>query len=209
MAASEQLRAAYRLQLAGKAADVKAAEAAHRDLVKKATQAAREILEAAGNASGPAMDAIRETLDTLPGADRPGRLTKPLKRTGFEALQGFTVSATPKAIKPKARPATKEPPANTLTAKERKASEADERERKMTIERLRFAEAAEREAEAALERTRRAVERAQRVRERIAGELADAAEAEKKLRKEETARESAYDKAVADRERLTRLSARN
>ncbi len=76
----------------------------------------------------------------------------------------------------------------------------------MTTERLRFAEAAEREAEAALERTRRAVERAQRVRERIAGELADAAEAEKKLRKEETARESAYDKAVADRERLTKQS---
>jgi hypothetical protein len=204
VAASEKLRAAYRLQLAGKAADVKAAETAHRDLVKKATQAARDILDAAGNASGPAMDAIRETLDTLPGADRPGRLTKPLKRTGFEALQGFTVSSrrsSPESSRAKAD----SPP----TAKERKASEAEERERKMTTERLRFAEAAEREAEAALERTRRAVERAQRVRERIAGELAEAAEAEKKLRKEETARQSAYDKAVADRERLTKMSSRN
>ena len=209
IAASEKLRAAYRLQLAGKPADVKAAETAHRDLVKKATQAAREILEAAGNASAPAMDAIRETLDTLPGADRPGRLTKPLKRTGFEALQGFTVSATPKPIKMKPQPAMTAPPANAVTAKERKASEAEARERKMTIERLRFAEAAEREAEAALERTRRAVERAQRVRERIAGELADATDAEKKLRKEEAARESAYDKAVADRERLTTLSSQN
>jgi len=74
----------------------------------------------------------------------------------------------------------------------------------MTTERLRFAEAAERDAEAALERTRRAVERAQRVRERIEGELAEATEAEKKLRKEETARKSAYDKTVADRERLAK-----
>ena len=155
------------------------------------------------------MDAIRETLDTLPGADRPGRLTKPIKRTGFEALQGFTVSAAPKPIKAKPQPARQEPPANELTAKERKASEAEERERKMTIERLRFAEAAEREAEAALERTRRAVERAQRVRERIAGELADATEAEKKLRKEATARQSAYDKTVAERQRLAKLSSRN
>ena len=50
IAASEKLRAAYRLQLAGKSADVKAAETAHRELVKKATQAAREILEAAVHA---------------------------------------------------------------------------------------------------------------------------------------------------------------
>ena len=209
IAASEKLRAAYRQQLAGKSSDVKGAETAHRELVKKATQAAREILEAAGNASGPVMESIRETLDTLPGADRPGRLTKPLKRTGFEALQGFTVSARPKPIKAKPQPATKEPPASGLTAKERKANEAEERERKMTTERLRFAEAAEREAEAALERTRRALERAQRVRERIEGELADATEAEKKLRKEEAARKSAHDKAVVARERLAKLSSRN
>lgn len=203
-AASEKLRAAYRQQLAGKSSDVKGAETAHRELVKQATLAAREILEAAGNASAPVMEAIRETLDTLPGADRPGRLTRPLKRTGFEALQGFTVSATPKPIKTAPQRAPQQPPAKQLSPKERKADKAEERERKMTTERLRFAEAAEREAEAALERTRRAVERAQRVRERVEGELAEASEAEKKLRKEETARESAYDKAVAERERLSR-----
>lgn len=207
IAASEKLRAAYRQQLAGKSSDVKAAETAHRELVKKATQAAREILEAAGNASGPVMDAIRETLDTLPGADRPGRLTRPLKRTGFEALQGFSVSATPKPITPQSRAGSTGSTGSsgsTPTAKERKATAAEERERKMTTERLRFAEAAEREAEAALERTRRAVERAERVRQRIEGDLADAAEAEKKLRREETTRVSAYEKAVADRERLSK-----
>ena len=205
IAASEKLRAAYRLQLAGKSSDVKAAETAHKELVKKATQAAREILEADGNASGPVMEAIRETLDTLPGADPPGRLTRPIKRTGFEALQGFTVSARPRPIKTTPEPVRKAVAAKSaVKAKDRKASEAEERERKMTTERLRFAEAAEREAEAALERTRRAVERAERVRERVAGELADAAEAEKKLRKEETARVAAYDKAVAERERLAK-----
>ena len=202
--ASEKLRAAYRQQLAGKTSDVKGAETVHRELVKKATQAAREILEAAANASAPVMEAIRGTLDTLPGAERPGRLTRPIQRTGFEALQGFTVSASPRPIKTKPQPAKKAPAASERTAKVRKAGEAEERERKMTTERLRFAEAAEREAEAALERTRRAVERALRVRERIEGELAEAAEAEKKLRKEETARESAHEKAVAERERLAK-----
>ena len=202
IAAAEKLRAAYRQQLAGKSSDVKGAETVHRELVKKTTQAAREILEAEGNASAPVMEAIRETLDTLPGPDRPGRLTRPIKRTGFEALQGFTVSASPRPIKTKPQLPKNEPAAHGPTPKARQASEAEERERKMSTERLRFAEAAEREAEAAVERTRRAVERAQRVRERIEGELAEAAAAEKKLRQEIIARQSAHDKAVAQRERL-------
>lgn len=204
IAASGKLRAAYRQQLAGKSSDVKAALTAHRELVKKATQTARAILENAGNASASVMEAIRETFDTLPGADRPGRLTKPLKRTGFEALQGFTVSASPRPIKTKPQAAKTVPAASEPTAKERKASEAEEHERRMTTERLRFAEAAEREAEAALERTRRAVERAQRGRERIEGELAEAAAAEKTLRKEAIARESVYLKSVTERERLAK-----
>ena len=49
----------------------------------------------------------------------------------------------------------------------------------MTKERLRFAEAAEREAEATLERANRAVERTERTRERVEREYKDAVEAEK------------------------------
>jgi len=203
--ATEKLRAAYRQQLAGKAADVRGLETAHRDAVRKATQTTREILETAGNASVAVMDAVRETLDTLPGGGPPGRLTKPLKRTGFEALRGITVAPGAKPVKPKVEPPRKVPPARTeQTAKERRASEAEQRERKMTVERLRFAEAAEREAEAALERTRRAVERADRVVERLEQELAEAAKSAKNLRQEETARKTVHAKAVSERERLAK-----
>jgi hypothetical protein len=203
--AAEQLRTAYRQQLAGKAADVRGLETAHRDAVRKATQATREILESAGNASDAMMDAVRETLDTLPSGDPPGRLTKPLKRTGFEALQGFTIAPGARPVKAKVEPPTKAPLARTeQSAKERRASEAEQRERKMTVERLRFAEAAEREAEAGLERTRRAAERADRVRERLEQEADEAARAVATRRKEEAARKAAYDKAVAERQRLAK-----
>jgi hypothetical protein len=206
IAASERLRTAYRQQLAGKPADVRGLEAAHRDAVRKATQAAREILDATGDkASEAVMAAVRETLDILPSSDPPGRLTKSLKRTGFEALEGFTISAKPKQEKPKPQPARTQPPARTeLTDKQRRANEGAEREREMTRERLRFAEAAEREAEAALGRARRAVERTDNTRQRLEQELDEATKAAKDSRKAEAASQAAYDKAVAERERLAK-----
>lgn len=199
---SQQLRAAYRDQLAGKSPDVRGAEATHKAAVKRATQTARTLVEAdGGKASDAVMDAVRETLDILPSADPPGRLTKPLKRTGFEALEGFAIAAKPRPaptrLEPKAGPAQPRP-----TGTEKRAHEAAQREREMTRERLRFAEAAEREAEAALDRTRRAVDRAERTRERIERELDEAATAEKGLRKEQSVAQAAYDKAVAERKRL-------
>lgn len=202
--ASQQLRAAYREQLAGKSPDVRAAEATHKAAVKRATQIARTLLEADGSkASDAVMDAARETLDILPSADPPGRLTRPLKRTGFEALEGFTIAARPRPEPTKLEPRTG-PPKPKPTDADKRANEAAQREREMTRERLRFAEAAEREAEAALERARRAVERAERTRERIERELAEATKTEQGLLKEQSAAQAARDKAVADRERLTK-----
>jgi len=202
--ASQQLREAYRDQLAGTAADVRGAEASHKTAVKRATQTARAIVEQdGGKASDAVMDAVRETLDILPSADPPGRLTKPLKRTGFEALAGFTIAAKPRPeptrLEPKAGPSRPKP-----TETERRANEAAQREREMTRERLRFAEASEREAAAALDRARRAVERAERTRERIERELDEATNAEKGLLKEQSAAQAAYDKAVDERERLAK-----
>lgn len=202
--ASQQLRTAYREQLAGKSPDVRGAEASHKAAVKRAAQTARSLVESDGSkASDAVMEAVRETLDILPSADPPGRLTRPLKRTGFEALEGFTIAAKPRPaptrLEPKPGPA-KPKPSDT----ERRANEAAEREREMTRERLRFAEAAEREAEAAVDRARRAVERAERTRERIERELAEAAAVEKGLRKEQAAAEAARNKAAAERERLAK-----
>ena len=72
----------------------------------------------------------------------------------------------------------------------------------MAKERLRFAEAAEREAEAALDRAKRTLERAERTLERVEKEFEEATVADKAARKELSNSESAWEKAKAERERL-------
>ena len=197
---SIQVRTAYKQMLAGKSADVRAPETFHAEAMRKAKDAIRKMLEAAGNnASDAVMTPITETLDALPTTDPPGRLTKPLRRTGFEALQGVTIAAKPAApAAPKASPK----PAPGETDRDRKKREADQQELAMAKERLRFAEAAEREAEAALDRAKRTLERAERTRERIESELEEATVAEKAARKELATSESALAKASAERDRL-------
>src|SRR5215216_941200 len=102
---SGQVRTVYKQMLAGKAADVRAVEVFHNEAMRKAKEAIRRILEAAGNKAVDAvMTPITETLDALPTEDPPGRLTKPLRRTGFEALQGVTIAARPKVAPPKIEP---------------------------------------------------------------------------------------------------------
>jgi hypothetical protein len=180
---------------------VHAAEVFHTEAMRKAKDAIRKILEAAGNnASEAVMTPINETLDALPTADPPGRLTRPLRRTGFEALQGVTIAARPsKPVAPR-REVSK--PAAGESDRERKKREADQQELLMAKERLRFAEAAEREAAAALDRAKRTLERAERTRERIESELDEASIAEKGARRELSTSESAYEKAKAESERL-------
>ena len=198
---STQVRTAYKQMLAGKSADVKAAEAFHAEAMRKAKDAIRAILAAAGNnASDAMMTPINETLDALPTTDPPGRLTKPLRRTGFEALQGVTIAAKPsKPVAPKTETAK---PAAGESDRERRKREADQQELAMAKERLRFAEAAEREAAAALDRAKRTLERAERTRERIESELAAASVAEKAAHKDLSTSASSYEKAKAESERL-------
>ena len=60
--------------LAGKPADVRAAEQAQREIVKEALAAAREVLAAGGHPATPAtLEAIRETLQALPSPEATGR----------------------------------------------------------------------------------------------------------------------------------------
>lgn len=200
---SGQLQTAHKQMLAGKPADVRAVEAFHKEALRKAKDAIRRMLEAAGhNGADAVMMPITETLDALPSGDPEGRLTTPLRRTGFEALQGVTIAARPKlppaSIEPKKSPVEKE------SDRDRRTREADQQELAMAKERLRFAEAAEREAEASFERAKRTLERAERTRERIEGELDQATIAEKGARKELSSSESAFAKARAERERLDR-----
>jgi len=197
---SGQLRTAYKQMLAGKSADVRAAEVFHNEAMRKAKAAIHAILEAGGHSAvDGVMRPITETLDALPTTDPPGRLTKPLRRTGFEALQGVTIAAQPS--RPLVKPEPKKP-APDETERARKKREADLQELAMTKERLRFAEAAEREAEASVDRAKRTLERAERTRERIEGELEQATVAEKGARRELSSSESAYERAKVESERL-------
>ena len=199
---SGQVRTAHKQKLAGKSADVRAAEVFHSEAMRKAKDAIRAILESSGNSAvDGVMTPITETLDALPTTDPPGRLTKPLRRTGFEALRGVAIAAKPST--PVAKPETKMP-APDETDRARKKREAELQELAMARERLRFAEAAEREAAAALDRAKRTLERAERTRERIEGELDEASIAEKGARKELSSSESAYEKARAESDRLRR-----
>jgi hypothetical protein len=199
--AAERMRAVYKQMLAGKDADVRAAEDIHQEALKEAKQAARRILEESGHSNpDTVMTPVAETLDALPGEEPPGRLTRPLRRMGFNVLEGVPIAA--KAGPIKAKSDTKAEPAKERTATGRRANEAEERELAMTRERLRFAEAAERDAAASLERATRAVDRAARTRERIERELEEAADAENGALKERAAAEKALTKAAGDRERL-------
>jgi hypothetical protein len=188
---AEGLRAEQRKQLGGKSANVTIAEARHKGVIQKAKQAAREFLGSTSAASDPVLTAISETLDALPGGDPPGRLTKPIRRVGFGALEGLAIVVPPKKVKAQETP-------------QKEASKAEERARAMLQERLRFAEAAEREAEAGVERARRALERAEGVVERITGELDEAASAAKSLKKKVADAEGALAKTAKERERLAK-----
>jgi hypothetical protein len=200
--AAERMRAVYKQMLAGKNADVRGAEEIHQEALREAKQAARRILEQGGHPNADAvMMPVTETLDALPGEEPPGRLTKPLRRMGFNVLEGVPISAKAGSIRPTAA-TDKKAAAKTQTPKERRATEAEQREAEMTRERLRFAEAAEREAEGTLDRARRAVERAERTRERIERELKEATEAERSALKEQAHAEKAFEKATGERDRL-------
>jgi hypothetical protein len=204
---SGQVRTAYQQMLGGRSADVKAAEVFHKEAMRKARDAIRRLLEAAGhNSSDAVMTPVTETLDALPTADPPGRLTRPLRRTGFEALHGVTIAA-----KPARPPAPKAAPPKAVAAesdRERKRREAERQELAIARERLRFAEAAEREAEAAVDRARRALERAERTRERVEKELAEAAAAEHDARRQLAASETACEKSRRERDRLAKTVSR-
>jgi len=195
---SGQMRTAHQQMLAGNASDVKAAEVFHANAMRKAKDAIRKIVEAAGNAaSDGVMTPVTEMLDALPTTDRPGRFTKPFRRTGFEALHGVTISPRPSERAP--RPESRSLDDGDVARRKREAEELA-----MAKERLRFADAAQREAEAALERAQRALERAERARERVEKELEEAAAAEQAAIQEVSSSESTLRKVQSEREKLAK-----
>ena len=90
--AAARLRTEHRKLLAGQASDLRETEKAHRGTIREALDKVKALLSAAGQATTQAtLTSVQETLEALPVADAPGKLTRPLKPMGFEALSGVTV----------------------------------------------------------------------------------------------------------------------
>ena len=124
--AAEAMRDAHRQALAGKAADIRAAETAHRAAIRDAAKAATARLTSAGHPATPAtLDAITRTLEALPSPEAQGRLVRPLAPAGLEALAGLTVSAP---VRPALRVVSSRPaPPVVDDAAEKARAEARER----------------------------------------------------------------------------------
>jgi hypothetical protein len=169
--ASERLRGEHRKLLAGKAADVADTEKAQREAAREAVGRIRSLLEEAGQAPSPAtLSAVQETLDALPSSDRPGRLVRPLKPMGFEALAGATVRPALRIVEMPAAGRARsgeeaesgEPSGKRNPAKERQLARQREQEEQERKERQRQAEKALKAAEAAMLRAEDAVKKAEK-----------------------------------------------
>jgi hypothetical protein len=150
IASGRRVRKAQVAALEGQKADVRGANEEHRRALADAVREAVRIAEAAG--ASPSSDLLMRTFEALSLApepvDTPGRLTRPLQPSGFEALGGLK-------LKPVATPTAAQTAAAKRTAKKeeeaRKKAEAAERKRDAEIKR----------AEAAVERARQKMEKAQ------------------------------------------------
>jgi len=209
IAASEKVRAAHVKQLSGKSADVAAAEAAHHAAVKAAADEARRILAAAGDPATPAtMIAVIETLQTLPTHDEPGKLTRPLKPMGFEALAGFVPGVrAPKAFPPPPPKKETKPVdprvAARETAAQEKAAARHKAGRLLAFEKdARAAQKAVRDADDTLVEIKRGIAAAEKEHARAEAQLAEIAAKLRRLRDELGPAQRAAGDAAHELERL-------
>jgi hypothetical protein len=178
----ERLRAAQIASLEGRrGADVREAGDTHRAALADAVKAAERIAAAAG--ANPPADALMRTFETLSLASEspepPGRLTKPLQPSGFEALAGVTPAARPAAAGARAvqaREAGSSERAGRRTP-EPARSESDRRKERAAEEAARKREAAIKAAAAALARAESAEQFARTAWERSHDKLLEARQA--------------------------------
>ena len=164
--AGERLRAEHRKLLTGKGADIRVAEQGHREALRTAVHKIKRLLNDGGQATTEAtLTAVQETLEALPSDEPPGRLVKPLKPRGFEALAGLPSGVRSQASGVRAQATAASPLKLVKSAtdekrerEEAKRREQEERERK---ERQRAAEKDLKVAEAAMLRAEEAVKKAE------------------------------------------------
>lgn len=153
------MRDAHARQISGRGGDVPAAEAAHREAMRAATQAIRDLVTSAGETTSAAtFEAIAETLQALPSDDPPGRLTRALKPLGFGALLALGVleSGGPGVLGSGGPEVLGSGKYGKKEAAERAAR------RKVLQKQLHAAEAAERAAETAVAEARKALAKVER-----------------------------------------------
>lgn len=205
ISASERLRAAHGGMLSGQRMDLSKAEQEHREALKAAMDDIRKLMTDGGEKPTAAtLTAVNETLQALPHpTETAGRLVRPLKPLGFEALSGLLDDALaaprrPADIVPFDRKRARgedESAASTQTRKEEaerrrreekaRAREAEVRRRETTrLEKeVTEASARDREAQKTLTRARQAVARAEDARDKAEAELKTAADELKRLQK--------------------------
>ena len=179
--ASERLRGEHRKMLAGKSSDIRETEKAHREAIRDALEKIRALLQDAGQAlSAQTQTAIQETLEALPAQETAGRLTRPLKPAGFEALSGVAIAPALRIVeKPakdaegKGRTGATEAASKEDRARERQLAKQREKEEEERKERQREAELELKRAEAAMLKAEEAVKKA----EKTLGELRAARDA--------------------------------
>jgi hypothetical protein len=175
--AAERLRAEHRKLLSGKGSDIREPERLHREAIRAAIDRVKDVLHQSGHAvSDQTLNAVQETLASLPSTDPPGRLTKPLKPLGFEALAGVTISSSAKPqlrVVPPSKPAADED-APRDAKRERELARRREKEERERKERQRQAEKELKAAEAAMLRAEDAVKKAEKALAELRAERDDA-----------------------------------
>jgi hypothetical protein len=179
--ASERLRGEHRKLLAGKSSEIRDAEKAHRDVIRDAVEKIRALLTDAQQALSPAtLTAVQESLEALPHPEAAGRLTRPLKPLGFEALSGVAIAPGLRLVDKPAGKGSAEKTAGAEDAdskpdraRERQLAKQREKEEEQRKERQREAERELKRVEAAMLKAEEAVKKA----EKTLGELRAARDA--------------------------------
>ena len=176
--AGEKVRAAQIAALKGRAADLPAATAAHRQAIAEAVTAATKAAGGGGHeVPTDGLARMLEAISLTESTPEPaGRFTKPLQPAGFEALAGIPIKALPAR---KAHTESQSPPLSAVQTKGSSPAARRAEERRAAAERERAAEAerALKKAQAAWERAKFAEERARKAWQQARAE-AEAAERE-------------------------------
>ena len=201
---AKRLRVEHGRQLSGRQADVASADRAHQEMLKTAADEIRQILADAGEADSPqTMSAVLETLQGLPGRDDYGRLAKPLKPQGFEALAGLVKGGATVARLTAVKPAA--PPSKATAAAAQKREAAEQKKARAAADRqLKVARVTERNARADFSRLEMQLARAERERKDLQARMDETIARRDQLALELDRSRKALERASGDRERLER-----